>query len=104
MPLNTHGAQKIRNTLAKVIYSHLFQFIVSNVTKNLVISSKSPSESDTGINILDIAGFGLFNLQSNYLSNLFVTLLLLLLIEYFLGIFYRMLVEESVRTILHQLC
>lgn len=57
MALNTSGAQKIRNTLGKVIYSHLFQFIVSNVNKNLVISS--PSESATSINILDIAGFGL---------------------------------------------
>lgn len=62
VPFNIFEAQKTRNTLAKLVYTNLFKFIELLVNRKLKLSSELSEslDSKTYVNILDIAGFGMF--------------------------------------------
>lgn len=52
-PLSEFAACKARDTLSKMIYTHLFQSIVAYINRAFTCNHQSAS-----ITILDIAGFG----------------------------------------------
>lgn len=55
-PLSKIAAEKSRDTLAKGLYDKLFSVLMQHINRQF-----SPSASDYSIGILDIAGFGGYN-------------------------------------------
>lgn len=56
MDLSLERANKAKSTLSKILYEHVFQYVVLVVNTNLRNSAQLPSKMK--INMLDIAGFG----------------------------------------------
>lgn len=65
-------ASKARNTVAKLLYSRLFRFIVSCI--NQIFIRDSRLDQNASVQILDIAGFGLLFLSSWYEFHLVIEL------------------------------
>eukprot|EP00300_Choanocystis_sp_HF-7_P014386 c18673_g1_i1.p1 GENE.c18673_g1_i1~~c18673_g1_i1.p1 ORF type:complete len:1329 (+),score=307.37 c18673_g1_i1:31-4017(+) len=63
VPLNPQQAQYSRDSLASLIYSRLFEFIVANINKSLALQN-SKSSKDLFIGVLDIYGFEVFEKNS----------------------------------------
>lgn len=64
MPINKLGASKNQDTLAKVLYAHVFKFIVSGVNQAFIFNSKS--QSKLNIQMHDIPGFGTYKFEITY--------------------------------------
>lgn len=54
--MDIFAARKTRDTIMKMLYTHIFNFIIS--TANLSFKTDT-CKVDRSINILDIAGFGI---------------------------------------------
>lgn len=54
--LNAFSARKTRDTIMKMIYYHLFKFIISSVNG---VFEHDLTKGNRSINILDIAGLGI---------------------------------------------
>lgn len=68
-PLNVFDARQARDTVMKMIYAHLFNFIIISVNHSFRCKSSELSKS---INILDIAGFGIYFEHLSYFQYWFV--------------------------------
>lgn len=56
--LNGTEFRKVRDSLCKVIYANIFQYVISHINKIFGQDSRHCKEINTTISILDIAGFG----------------------------------------------
>lgn len=69
IPQNKSAAIKNKNSLAKLLYDFLFQFIMSAINKSLRGLSLKQSAY---IAVLDIAGFGMYNFELICRSFIFI--------------------------------
>lgn len=74
--LNSFAARKTRDSIVKLIYKNLVQFIMSSINGILIPTSAEIQDNNKHIRILDIAGFG----TRNYLIFLLFVYLLNILI------------------------
>lgn len=60
--LNKIQAKKVKNSLTKMIYEHLFQEVVHLINnKNVMNNDTSSCSSLLHLNMLDLAGFGKYD-------------------------------------------
>lgn len=104
--LSNFAARKTRDTLAKAIYFHIFNLILSSINQRFVF------ESELSASILDVAGFGkyikyfkniTFFIHLSFLKILFqqnkrIKICLLIINS------HRMFSIKRIRAIVHQLC
>eukprot|EP00301_Raphidiophrys_heterophryoidea_P001740 c10828_g1_i1.p1 GENE.c10828_g1_i1~~c10828_g1_i1.p1 ORF type:complete len:1377 (-),score=284.44 c10828_g1_i1:307-4395(-) len=64
VPLTTQQAQYSRDSLASVIYSHLFDYIVETINRSLRLNEKQDKGKELFIGVLDIYGFEVFQQNS----------------------------------------
>jgi myosin-1 len=63
VPLTAQQAQYSRDSLASLIYSRMFDFIVGNVNRSLNVHD-TPTQRELFIGVLDIYGFEVFETNS----------------------------------------
>eukprot|EP00477_Mikrocytos_mackini_P000537 GAHX01000573.1.p1 GENE.GAHX01000573.1~~GAHX01000573.1.p1 ORF type:complete len:1472 (-),score=344.41 GAHX01000573.1:39-4454(-) len=64
VPIKLEAAYNYRDTIAKSIYSRLFDFVVSKLNKSISPSSSTNTQGTNKIGLLDIFGFEIFERNS----------------------------------------